>query len=108
VETPASTPSGTGAGQNPASPTNEPEASTAPNGGTDSLEKYLPQAEYFEAPKLFDPTDKTVKLSPAPIHMAVYKRPAGESPDHSVQVRPISITAEKARRDAVGWTSSSK
>jgi hypothetical protein len=107
AQKPAESSGGTNPSETPSSSQSGSEASTTPN--TDSLEKYLGEeknsAEYFQAPKLFDPTDKTVKLSPAPIHMAVYKRSAGESPDHSIQARPISITVEKARRDAIGWTS---
>lgn len=84
---------------------------------TDVLDQFLNQPENKEnqesakvldipdAPALFDPKDKTVKLSPAPIHMAVYKRPAGET-RNSVKTQPISL--EKAKRDAMGWTSASK
>jgi hypothetical protein len=84
-------------------------ASSAPT-GTDGLQKYLDEqsANYFQAPALFDPHDRAAKLSPAPIHMAVYKRQAGEAPDHPIEARPISITAEKAKRDAAGWTSAKR
>jgi hypothetical protein len=84
-------------------------ASNTSNGAPDPLDRFFqdPQnsADFFNAPELFDPTDKTVKYSPAPVHMAVYKRPAGETPDHPVQARPISVGAAKAKRDAAGWTS---
>jgi hypothetical protein len=76
------------------------------------LDKFFPEeqgaANFFRAPELFDPQDRTVKYSPAPIHMAVYRRPAGDAPDHSVNAQPISITAAKAQRDAAGWTSAAR
>jgi hypothetical protein len=44
--------------------------------------------------------------------MAVYRRPAGETPDHSVEARPISkgvsASVAKAQRDAAGWSSAAR
>ena len=79
---------------------------------TDPLESLLnnpekkESANFFKAPELFDAKDRTVKMSPAPIHMAVYKRPAGETPATGLDARPISV--EKAKRDAAGWSSAKK
>jgi hypothetical protein len=80
----------------------------AADGTADPLEQFLQDKDgqsFFDAPQLFDPQDKTVKYSPAPVHRAVYQRPAGTSPDR-VTTRPI--TFEKSQRDAVGWTSAAQ
>lgn len=63
-------------------------------------------AQYFEAPELFNPKDRTAQRSIAPVRTALYKQPVG----YQQISAPSSerITAEQARRDAVGWTSASK
>jgi hypothetical protein len=76
----------------------------------DPLDQYVPpesKGTLNEAPPLFAPAsnDKTVRYSPAPVNLAVYKRPLGTTRDR-VSTQPI--TFEKAQRDAVGWTSASK
>jgi hypothetical protein len=58
---------------------------------------------YFQAPKLFDPSDRTAQRSIAPVTRAVYEKPVAY---RSVSARPISI--EQARQDAIGWTSASE
>jgi hypothetical protein len=57
---------------------------------------------YLEAPKLFNPNDRTAQRSIAPVHTAVYNKPAGSRP---ISTAPARITAEQAQRDAAGWTS---
>jgi hypothetical protein len=55
---------------------------------------------YFQAPKLFDPSDRTARRSIAPVTTALYEKP--------VSYRSISaqrVTAEQAERDASGWIS---
>jgi hypothetical protein len=69
------------------------------------IEKQRQNQSQLEAPKLISPNDRQVQRSPAPVRTAVYLRPAGVSRD---QVITQPITWEKARRDAVGWTSASK
>ena len=57
----------------------------------------------FEAPKLHDPNDRTAQRHIAPVKTALYKQP--------VAYRNVStqrVTAEQARKDAIGWTSVSK
>ena len=56
----------------------------------------------LEAPKLFNPNDRTAQRSIAPVKTAVYNKPVAS---HSVSTAPVRITAEQAQRDAAGWTS---
>lgn len=56
----------------------------------------------LEAPKLFNPNDRTAQRSIAPVHTAVYNKPVASQ---SVSTAPVRITAEQAQRDAAGWTS---
>jgi hypothetical protein len=71
---------------------------TAPSTGSD------PSATYFEAPKLFNPNDRTASRVAAPVRNALYEKP--------VSYRPASftghITAAQVQEDAAGWTSASK
>jgi hypothetical protein len=60
---------------------------------------------YFEAPKLFSPQDRTAQRSIAPVHNALYKQPASY---RQVSTAPTIVTAEQARKNAIGWTSASK
>jgi hypothetical protein len=87
-----------------------PSSTTAPSPGGDEIDRILQEKQkqqetYFEAPKLFKANDKAVQWNPAPVRTAVYHRPAGEPRDR-VMTQPI--TWEKAKRDAVGWSSASK
>lgn len=62
---------------------------------------------FFEAPKLHDPNDRTASRVLAPVKTALYKQPVSYQ---GVTAQPRSqqrITAEQARRDAIGWTSAS-
>ena len=80
---------------------------TAPsNGGADPLEDALKDnsnANYFEAPKLFDPKDRTAARIAAPVRNAIYERPVSYH-----RVSTGRITAAQAQQDAAGWTSASK
>jgi len=57
---------------------------------------------FFQAPKLFDPNDRTAQRSVAPVTTALYQKP--------VSYRNVSaqrITPQQAERDAAGWVSAS-
>lgn len=77
------------------------------NGGTDPLNEALktnsePSANYFEAPKLFNPNDRTAARVAAPVRNAVYERPTS--------YRPISTShsyAAPTQQVEPGWTSGS-
>jgi hypothetical protein len=59
---------------------------------------------YFEAPKLFNPQDRTARsTSIAPVRTAVYHQPVSYRQTTTAPRGPI--TAEQARKDAFGWTS---
>jgi hypothetical protein len=59
-------------------------------------------ANFFEAPKLFNPNDRTATRVAAPVRHAVYEKPASYQ-----QVSTGRITAAQAQQDAAGWTSAS-
>ncbi len=89
-------------------PTNgaEPAGTTPSNGGTDPLEDALKtdsNANYFEAPKLFHPGDRSAARVAAPVRTAVYEKPVSYQ-----RVSTGRITAAQAQQDAAGWTSASK
>jgi hypothetical protein len=89
----------------PAGETTPPETPGA-DGGTTPPEGATngdPNATYFEAPKLFNPNDRTAKRVAAPVWKALYERPVAAR-----QVSTGRITAAQAERDAAGWTSASK
>jgi hypothetical protein len=59
---------------------------------------------YFEAPKLFNPKDRTARsTSIAPVRTAVYEQPVSYRQTSTAPRGPI--TAAQARQDAIGWTS---
>jgi hypothetical protein len=67
-------------------------------------------ATYLEAPKLFNPKDRTARRSGsiAPVHTAVYQQPVAY---HTTAAKVSSqgpVSNEQARIDAIGWTSASK
>ena len=83
----------------------EPTGTAPSNGGTDPLDDALKTdsgATFFEAPKLFNPNDRTAARVAAPVRNAVYERPVTHR-----QVSTGRITAAQAQRDAAGWTSAS-
>jgi hypothetical protein len=61
-------------------------------------------ATFFQAPKLFDPNDRTAQRRIAPVRTALYEKPAGYQP---VSAKRATITSQQAERDAAGWTSAS-
>ena len=79
------------------------------NGAEDELEKVLEgddqdSSTYFEAPKLFNPKDRTALRSTGAVRTALYERPVTYRQVSSA-ARPV--TAEQAKRDAAGWVSAS-
>jgi hypothetical protein len=58
---------------------------------------------YFEPPKLFDLNDRTARRTIGPVRTAIYRGPVTHRPVSA----PRTITAERAREDAIGWTSAS-
>jgi hypothetical protein len=58
---------------------------------------------YFEPPKLFDLNDRTAQRSIGPVRTAIYHQPV----THTRVSAPRSITAERAKQDAIGWISAS-
>jgi hypothetical protein len=66
--------------------------------------KKTDNSTYFQAPKLFDPNDRTAQRGVAPVTRALYQKPV--SYRNVSTARPI--TAEQAQQDAIGWTSASK
>jgi hypothetical protein len=70
--------------------------------GKDPYEVEGDSSTYFQAPKLFDPNDRTARRSIAPVTTAVYEQP--------VSYRRASaqrITRQQAESDAAGWISAS-
>ena len=65
---------------------------------------------YLEAPKLFNPKDRTARRSAsiAPVHTAVYKQPVATRTAAAATVTRGPVSDEQARIDAIGWTSASK
>ncbi|MEX2092495.1 MAG: hypothetical protein WD971_07445, partial [Pirellulales bacterium] len=59
-------------------------------------------ATNLQAPKLFDPNDRTAARHVAPVWTAVYHKLSGAEPS----VQPVSW--QQAERDAEGWTSASE
>jgi hypothetical protein len=58
-------------------------------------------ASQMQAPKLFDPSDRTASRHPAPVWTAVYHKVSGAE----AVAQPISY--QQAEQDAEGWTSAS-
>jgi hypothetical protein len=58
---------------------------------------------YFDPPKLFDLNDRTARKSIAPVRRAIYQQRV----THSTISAPRSVTAQRAKQDAKGWTSAS-
>lgn len=58
---------------------------------------------YLQPPALFSPNDRTAQRVMAPVHTALYEQPVSYRP---ISTAPTKITAEQARQDAEGWSSS--
>ena len=85
--------------QNGAQQEIQPEPGNDTN-GKDPYDVNGESSTYFQAPKLFDPSDRTAQRSIAPVTTALYEKP--------VSYRNVSlqrITAEQAQLDAAGWIS---
>lgn len=95
----------------PATEANPPANGAQPSPGSETEDKVDPyevkkpeSGAYFEAPQLFNPKDHTARsTSIAPVRTAVYHQPASYRAASTAPRGPI--TAEQARRDAIGWTS---
>jgi hypothetical protein len=59
---------------------------------------------YFEAPKLFNPKDRTAQRHIAPVRTALYEQPVEY---HRASAVRAKVTAQQAAQDAIGWTSAS-
>jgi hypothetical protein len=92
--------------QEPAS-TAPTDTAPAPGGDSEGIDPYDPSkdngASYFQAPKLFDPNDRTARRHIAPVTKALYEKSVAY---RSVSARPISL--KQAQQDATGWTSASE
>ncbi|MEX0610485.1 MAG: hypothetical protein WD229_00065, partial [Pirellulales bacterium] len=87
---------------------NGEQQSIQPEPGSETNEKdpYDPNDDsstYFQAPKLFDPNDRTAQRSIAPVTTALYEKPASFR-----HVSTQRITLQQAELDAAGWVSASK
>jgi hypothetical protein len=67
-------------------------------------------SSYLEAPKLFNPKDRTARRggSIAPVRTAVYQQPVAYHTTAAKVSSPAPVSNEQARLDAIGWTSASK
>jgi hypothetical protein len=94
----------------------EPNAQPGPGSetGTDAFDPYDPDnstksdnSTYFEAPKLFNPKDRTAGRSIAPVRTALYGQPASHQRVSNTRVSntQVTITREQAEKDALGWSS---
>jgi len=63
--------------------------------------KKTDNSSYLEAPKLFNPKDRTAQRSIAPVRTALYEQPAKFQRASTARA---TITAEQAQKDAAGWT----
>jgi hypothetical protein len=59
---------------------------------------------FFQAPRLFDPNDRTAQRRITPVRTALYEQPAGYQ---RVSTNRAQITSQQAERDAAGWSSAS-
>lgn len=66
-------------------------------------QKSSDSSTFFEAPALHDPNDRTAQRSIAPVRQALYEQQVGYR-----KVSTTRITAEQARQDAIGWSSSAR
>jgi hypothetical protein len=91
-----------------------PDVQPAPGGDTEGVDPYHPDKEnkgdsatYFEAPKLFNPKDRTAKhTGVATVRTAVYEQPVTYRKTSATTRGPV--TAAQAQQDAIGWSSASK
>ena len=91
-----------------------PDVQPAPGSDTEGFDPYHPDkvnksdsSTYFEAPKLFNPKDRTAKHTGiAPVRTAIYEQPVTYRKTSTTTRGPI--TAAQAQQDAIGWSSASK
>jgi hypothetical protein len=80
-------------------PATQPEPAMQPEPAGDVSE----ESAKFEAPQLFNPSDRTAELHQAPVRTAVYHKPLGSAPS-KVQ----TVSHRQAELDADGWVSASQ
>ena len=88
-----------------------PDVQPAPSGDTQGVDPYHPDkgdsSTYFEAPKLFNPKDRTAKhTGVATVRTAVYEQPVTYRKTSTTTRGPV--TAAQAQQDAIGWSSALK
>jgi hypothetical protein len=85
-----------------------PDVQPAPSGDTQGVDPYHPDkgdsSTYFEAPKLFNPKDRTASRGIAPVRTALYEQPASML---RISAQRTVITEQQAQQDAAGWSSAS-
>jgi len=98
VETPPATP--------PAAPV-QPEPGADPSVEDPYKVKKDDASTYLEAPKLFNPKDRTAsRVMGATVRTAVYEQPTAYRQTSTAPRGPISDA--QAQKDAIGWTSGAK
>ena len=76
---------------------------TLPEAGGDAADDATgDSATNLQAPKLFDPNDRTAQRHPAPVWTAVYHKVSG------AESAAQTISWQQVERDAEGWSSASK
>jgi hypothetical protein len=80
----------------------QPEPAAEPSQKDDPYDVNGDSSTYFQAPKLFDPNDRTAQRSIAPVTTAVYEKPV------SYRQASTLTSLQQAELDAVGWISASK
>jgi hypothetical protein len=84
----------------------EPGTDTEQKTPYDSVKK-SDNSTYLEAPKLFNPKDRTaMHTGAASVRTAVYEQPVSYHKTAAVARGPV--TAAQAQQDAIGWSSASK
>ena len=81
--------------------------SPPPEPASDELDNHTPSSQdsstHIEAPRLFNPNDRTAQRQIGPVHTAVYHKPVAKT---STTTR--TATWQLPQHDADGWTSASK
>jgi hypothetical protein len=91
--------------QRPATNGDPQEVAPQPGSDTNQEDPYEVNGDsstYFQAPKLFDPNDRTAQHGIAPVTTALYQKPVSYR-----QVTVERTSQQQAELDAVGWISAS-
>lgn len=88
--------------------TTQPQPEPQPESNNDSTDPYKVKKDgstYFEAPKLFNPNDRTAKRAVlAPVHTAVYQQPVNYQKTSAAVPRATSVAAQP-KQDVITWSS---